>query len=171
MISIIALLMTVLAPATVTELSIVPAGARTEVVIRVDAGVQTRDFMMDDGRLVLDFEGAETRGARWDRINRGGVRGLRVAQLQPGIARVVIELVQPLEYEVTRESNAVRVSFPNPAGEFAPWTSGGQLADAAASRSVSQQAPQDRKSVVWERVERSVAGASTHRTHARADSG
>jgi len=159
MISIIALLMTVLAPATVTELSIVPAGARTEVVIRVDAGVQTRDFMMDDGRLVLDFEGAETRGARWDRINRGGVRGLRVAQFQPGIARVVIELVQPLEYEVTRESNAVRVSFPNPAGEFAPWTSGGQLADAAASRSVSQQAPQQRQQTT--RPEPARAGTMT----------
>lgn len=131
MISIIALLTTVLAPATVTELSIVPAAGRTEVVIRVDDDVHTRDFMMDDGRLVLDFEGAETRGARWDRINRGGVRALRVAQFQPGIARVVIELGAPVEYEVTRDADAVRVSFPNRAGEFSPWTSGAQLASAA----------------------------------------
>ena len=137
MISIIALLTTIVAPvsapANVTELSIVPAAGRTEVVIRVDADVHTRDFMMDDGRLVLDFEGVETRGARWDRINRGGVRGLRVAQFQPGVARVVIELQSPVDYEIQREANAVRVSFPNRAGEFSPWTSGGGLAAAPAA--------------------------------------
>ncbi len=146
MISIIALLTTVLAPAiaTVTELSIVPVAGRTEVVIRVDRDVHTRDFMMDDGRLVLDFEGAETRGARWDRINRGGVRALRVAQFQPGVARVVIELAAPLEYEITRENDAVRVSFPNPAGSFSPWSSGAQLADrsAPAPQQQVQQRPQ-----------------------------
>ncbi len=132
MISIIALLTTVLAPAAVTELSIVPAAGRTEVVIRVDANVETRDFMMDDGRLVIDFDGAETRGARWDRINRGGVRALRVAQFQPGVARVVIELGAPVDYRVERDADAVRVSFPNRAGDFAPWSSGAQLASATA---------------------------------------
>lgn len=141
MISIIALLTTVLAPAAVTELSIVPAAGRTEVVIRVDANVETRDFMMDDGRLVIDFDGAETRGARWDRINRGGVRALRVAQFQPGVARVVIELGAPVEYRVERDADAVRVSFVNRAGEFAPWSSGGQLASAVA------QTPQQRQDV------------------------
>jgi len=143
MISIIALLTTIVAPvsapASVTELSIVPAAGRTEVVIRVDADVHTRDFMMDDGRLVLDFEGVETRGARWDRINRGGVRGLRVAQFQPGVARVVIELQSPVDYEIQREANAVRVSFPNRAGEFSPWTSGDGLAAAPAARPAPQQ--------------------------------
>jgi len=143
MISIIALLTTIVAPvsapANVTELSIVPAAGRTEVVIRVDADVHTRDFMMDDGRLVLDFEGVETRGARWDRINRGGVRGLRVAQFQPGVARVVIELQSPVDYEIQREANAVRVSFPNRAGEFSPWTSGGGLAAAPAAQPAQQQ--------------------------------
>ncbi|MGH7506253.1 MAG: AMIN domain-containing protein, partial [Longimicrobiales bacterium] len=98
MISIIALLTTVLTAGAVTELSIVPVAGRTEVVIRIDAGADARDFMMDDGRLVIDIDGAQTRSARWDRLNRGGVLALRVAQFQPGTARVVIELATPLDY-------------------------------------------------------------------------
>src|SRR5690606_2916675 len=45
----------------------------------------------------------------------------------------------PLEYEITREADAVRVSFANRAGEFSPWSSGAQLAGAAPT---PQQRPQ-----------------------------
>ncbi len=146
MISIIALLTTVLStgaitgPASVTELRIVPVADRTEVLIRMDPGLEARDFMMDDGRLVIDIEGARTRSARWDEINRGGVLALRVAQFQPGIARVVIELAAPTAYHVARDGGTLRVSFANPAGSFAPWSSGSRLA--VAGQEPQQQDPQ-----------------------------
>ena len=132
MISIIALLTTVAATGAVTEVSIAPVADRTEVVIRVDGGVNARDFMLDDGRLVIDLEGTQARASRWTDINRGGVRAVRVAQFQPGVARVVLELGTPVTYEVTYEADAVRVSFANATGAFQPWSSAGGAARPAA---------------------------------------
>jgi type IV pilus assembly protein PilQ len=137
MISVIALLLALLVPATdaagtgagprapdsqITALSVTPAAGRTEFVIRFDGEVTTRDFMMEDGRLVIDLIGA-TQHTPLDReLNRGGVLRVRLAQYQPGIVRVVLMLAAPQAYEVTTEASALRVSFDNPAGEFEPWS-------------------------------------------------
>src|SRR5690606_12681134 len=100
MISVIALLLATLAPAVeppavtaaprapdsqITALSVVPAAGRTEIVIRVDGSVAAGDFMMDDGRLVIDLTGATQANAIDRQIDRGGVRRLRVAQHQPRV--------------------------------------------------------------------------------------
>lgn len=137
MISVIALLLATFVPAAappattaadrapdsqITALSVVPAAGRTEIVIRVDGSVAAGDFMMDDGRLVIDLTGATQVTAIDRAINRGGVRRLRVAQHQPRVVRVVVVLERPMEYQVSREDGAVRVSVANPGGEFEPWT-------------------------------------------------
>ena len=147
MISLIALFATVAAAGPVTELSIVPVADRTEVVIRLDAGMAARDFMMDDGRLVVDIQGASATAARYDDLNRGGVRALRIAQFQPSIVRVVIELGQPMEYTVAREANSLRVSFPNRGGTFEPWSSTGRVAQDPARRNTEQPAQEQERNV------------------------
>lgn len=153
MIPLIALLATVAAAGPVTELSIVPVADRTEVIIRLDAGTAARDFMMEDGRLVVDIEGASTSAARYDDLNRGGVLALRVAQFQPSIVRVVIELAQPLEYRIEREANGLRVSFRNDGGSFQPWSSSGRVAQQPqqqepAARNVEPVAQEPQRNVV-----------------------
>ncbi|HSJ26094.1 MAG TPA: secretin N-terminal domain-containing protein [Longimicrobiales bacterium] len=139
MTSLIALLLaTVAAEPRVTGLSVAPVADRTEVVILVDGNVTPRHFMMDDGRLVIDLNGV-SQAPRVDLrdFNRGGVRELRVAPFQPNVARVVLALGSPLQYEVVSEDGRIRVSFPNRSGEFAAWTqslgtatAGGQAANA-----------------------------------------
>src|SRR5690606_29777608 len=119
----IALLLTVFAAEPrVTGLSVAPVADRTEVVILVDGTVTPQHFMMPDGRLVVDLRGVP-QAPRIDlrNFNRGGVRELRVAPFQANVARVVLALGSPVEYEFARESGRVRISFPNPDGAFEPW--------------------------------------------------
>ncbi|HSJ12823.1 MAG TPA: secretin N-terminal domain-containing protein [Longimicrobiales bacterium] len=137
MMPIIALLLALFAPAVsaprtvaelrapdsqITALTVAPAAGRTEVVIRVDGAITANDFMMDDGRLVIDLSGA-SHGSGIDRaVNRGGLQRLRVAQFRPGVVRVVLVLGRAVPYEITREEGSLRVSFANPAGDFEPWS-------------------------------------------------
>lgn len=161
MMYVIALLLATIAPAAssapasigpraldsqITALSVAPSAGRTEIVIRVDGTVTAGDFMMDDGRLVVDLTGATQPSPIEREINRGGVRKLRIAQYQPRIVRVVVVLDGRMDYELAREDGAVRVSFPNPAGAFEPWTAAFQRAGRpAASESAPAVAPAPRR--------------------------
>lgn len=157
MISVIALLLATLAPAAeppaaagvmrapdsqITGLSVAPAAGRTEIVIRVDGSVTAGDFMMDDGRLVVDLTGASQAGIVDRAVNRGGVRRVRVAQYQPRVVRVVVVLDRPMEYRVSHEDGLVRVSVAGTADEFEPWTTSfGAASRPAASTRVQPSAP------------------------------
>jgi type IV pilus assembly protein PilQ len=111
--------------AEVKHLSVVPASNRTEVVIRVEGDVRvTHSFLREGNRLVLDLKGAQQQLRLDFPVNRGGVVGIRLAQFQPEIARVVISLAQPLAYDVKTEGGVVRVSFPNPTSAFEEWSMG-----------------------------------------------
>lgn len=120
----IALLMAV-APVEprVIGLTVTPVADRTEVSIRVEGTVTPRHFMLDDGRIVIDLTGVPD-APRIDipDFNRGGVRELRMAPFQPNVARVVIALDAPATYELTRDSDRIRVTFANRGGGFEPWT-------------------------------------------------
>lgn len=144
MTAIIALVLAVFAAEPrVTGLSVVPVADRTEVVILVDGNVSPRHFMMDDGRLVIDLNGV-SQPPRLDmrEFNRGGVRELRVAPFQPNVARVVIQLEAPVEYDVARDGDRIRVSFQNRGGTFEPWNHdvGGALARPAQEPAAQQPA-------------------------------
>jgi type IV pilus assembly protein PilQ len=106
----------------ITWLSVSPVSDRTEVVIHVEGTVTVKDFMMDDGRLVVDITGARQSGQVSQTINRGGISRVRIGPFQPNVARVVVELSQPLEYKVTQEEGLIRVRFPNRGGLFEPWS-------------------------------------------------
>jgi len=175
MISVIALLLALLAPAAaaagtgagprapdsqITGLSVSPAAGRTELVIRFDGEVTARDFMMDDGRLVIDLVGASQAAAYERELNRGGVVRLRLAQYQPGVVRLVLELGAPRAYQLAAEAGAVRVSIENPGGSFDPWSTtlaapagAGASVAPAVTRTVPIQEPQRRQQPIIGRVE------------------
>jgi type IV pilus assembly protein PilQ len=147
------LLATVAAEPRVTGLSIAPVADRTEVVILVDGNVTARHFMMDDGRLVVDLTGVP-QPPRVDLrdFNRGGVREVRIAPFQPGVARLVLALDRPVQYELVRENGRIRVSFPNRSGDFTPWTH--SLSDAApASAPAAAPPPPARSQQVVQRTQ------------------
>lgn len=147
MIPITALWAALLAVATsVSGVSIVPANDRTEVVIEVDGPVTYNTFTLSNpARLVVDMTGARQKlpQSRFAGINRGGVVGLRASQFQPNVARIVLDLAKPVEYTVKQEGNRILISFPNPAGEFSPWHSGGSVSAMAtkAAPTASDAAP------------------------------
>jgi len=137
MISVIALLLALSAPAAdvagtgagprapdsqITALSVAPAVGRTEFVIRFDGEATASDFMLDDGRLVIDLIGATQPAAFERELNRGGLLRVRLAQYQPGIVRVVLVLERPVEYRLATEAGLVRVSFENSGASFEPWS-------------------------------------------------
>jgi type IV pilus assembly protein PilQ len=133
--------------AGVTSLSVAPAANRTEVVIRVDGAVSVKDFALSNPhRVVLDISGAKQGSALdFSGIKRGGVGGLRVSQYQRGVVRVVIDLDQRVAHKVEQDGDLIRVSFPNPAGEFETWTSELTQRVAKAETKASEPAPAPRK--------------------------
>jgi type IV pilus assembly protein PilQ len=147
MISIVALSLAALAPAPVsyvTGLAVVPVADRTEVVIELDAAVIASDYALNEpARLILDLSGVSGTRPSQHRIDRGGVKSLRMSQLDEGIARLVIDLDASVDYEVERTETTLRVSFPNRSGTFQAWRSelGGATPPAPTQQAASAPAP------------------------------
>lgn len=118
----------------VRALSIVPASGRAEVVIAVDGSVDVEDFALSDPpRIILDLNGATFTGATrlYDKVPRGGITNIRVAQYKPNVVRVVIELDGVHKYALTRASGAVHVAIDgDPKGNFASWATTPSIAPA-----------------------------------------
>jgi type IV pilus assembly protein PilQ len=126
MLKIIALSMAILAPESVVRgLTVTPVADRTQVTITVDgaASISTMTLSNPD-RLVIDFGNSRHAGGleRFDQINRGGVRGIRVAQFQPTVVRVVIDLDRAVDHAIEQSAGEVRLTFSNPAGSFETWS-------------------------------------------------
>ncbi len=126
----------------VTDVSVLPSGDRTEVVIAVDGAVDTRDFTMDGPtRLVVDLMGArlELPRSSFQGVDRGGIRSVQASQYSEDVVRVVLELDQLVGYMVLADDGFVRVSLENPGSQFDPWSSGDQVhEDVAAGRPVEE---------------------------------
>jgi type IV pilus assembly protein PilQ len=108
----------------VVSLSVVPITGRAEVVIAVDGSVDVQDFTLSKpARVVLDLKGARlTMPARlYDKIQRGAILNLRVAQYKEDVVRVVIDLDQSRDYSITRGEESIRVSIDAEAGRFNAW--------------------------------------------------
>ena len=98
----------------VTAVSVMPSPGRAEIIVNVHGTVDVKDFMLQNpDRLVLDVVGARLSGAtsQYDGVNRGGVRNLRYNQFRPDVVRIVLELDAAKDYKVTRDGDAIRVSF------------------------------------------------------------
>src|SRR5688572_24696673 len=123
---------------SVTSVSIVPTSGRAEVVVSVNGDVALQDFMLaGPHRVVLDITGARLgmTASMYDRIARGGITNIRLAQYKSNVVRIVLDLDGPREYSVVRAEKDVRISLETD-DTFAAWHSGGNLLVAAAGEVV-----------------------------------
>jgi type IV pilus assembly protein PilQ len=121
--------------ATVTAVQVVPGAGRADVVLSFSGELQVSDFVLEGPhRIVVDLRGAtlQTRSPSYDRVNRAGIRNVRLGQYDTDIVRLVLDVDSPRQYEVTRTASEVRVSVRG-ADDFQPWSTG-----AVATRSVPQ---------------------------------
>ena len=128
---------------SVTALSVVPGSGRADVVIAVEGpSIEIIDFTLENPhRIVVDLKGA-TLGmpARlYDKVTRGGITNVRMAQWKPEIVRVVLDLDGPREYSAVRGEHDVRVSVNGP-DDFAAWRIGGARAAVVSDMSVTASA-------------------------------
>jgi type IV pilus assembly protein PilQ len=131
-------------PSSVTALSIVPAAGRAEVVVAIDGAVDVVDFTLDNPRrIVLDFRGATlAMPARfYDKVSRGGITNVRVAQYKPEVVRLVLDIDGPRDYSVVRGEHDVRIAVSGP-DQFAAWHLGTGAKSAAPAAQPVATAPQ-----------------------------
>ncbi len=128
----------------VTSLSVVPAAGHADVVIAVDGpSIEIIDFTLESPhRVVVDLKGATLgMSARlYDKVSRGGITNVRMAQWKPDIVRVVLDLDGPHEYTTVRGEHDVKISVNGPS-DFAAWRIGGAHAAVVSDVSVVSSAP------------------------------
>ena len=116
----------VAAPAAdMREVTIASEGADTEITVVVGGPATPRHMMLNNPpRLLLDVAGAKLGPVRrrYDRIDRGGVLGMRSTQFRPETVRLVFDLERETAYRVTADSGTIRVTFQNPGPPFSPWS-------------------------------------------------
>lgn len=118
------------APGSVTAVSVTPGTGRAEVVIAVEGTIDVFDFTLEaPRRIVVDLRGATLGVAArlYDKVSRGGITNVRMAQYKPGVVRVVLDLDGEREYTVVRGEKDVRISVTGP-DRFAPWSIGNAAA-------------------------------------------
>jgi len=103
--------------AVISSVAITQAPEHSAVRVEGEGKLDVRAVRMQHpDRLVLDFVGA--RLAVHQTVIPGvsaPVRGIRMGQYQPDVARVVIDLTSPTPYHVSRDGDAVVISFSAPA--------------------------------------------------------
>jgi type IV pilus assembly protein PilQ len=104
-------------PAVISSVAITQAPEHSAVRVEGEGKLDVRAARMEHpDRLVLDFVGA--RLAVHKTVIPGvsaPVLGVRMGQYQPDVARVVIDLTTPTPYHVSRDGQAVVISFSAPA--------------------------------------------------------
>jgi type IV pilus assembly protein PilQ len=129
-------------PGAVQEVRIAQVGGETEIVVVTSGEVTFRDFALEEPpRLILDLSGTETGlpKSSYDAIRRGGVMRLRSSWFRPGVLRLVFDMAQVSAYDVRIEAGQLRITFPNPGGEFNAWST--STADVPADVSSAQTIP------------------------------
>ncbi len=125
---------------SVTALSVVPSSGHADVVIAVEGpSIEIIDFTLENPhRIVVDLKGATLgMSARlYDKVSRGGITNVRMAQWKPEIVRVVLDLDGPREYTAVRGEHDVRVSVSGP-DDFAAWRVGSGRAAVVSDISVT----------------------------------
>lgn len=123
------------AAATVTAVTVVPGAGSADVVLSFSGELEVSHFTLDGPhRIVVDLKGAtlQTRAPAYDRVDRAGIRNVRLGQFDANVVRLVLDVDGQRHYQVTRTSTEVRVSVRGADG-FAPWSTGIE-----AARSVPQ---------------------------------
>jgi type IV pilus assembly protein PilQ len=114
------------ATATVTAVTVVPGAGRADVMLSYDGTVTVSDFTLENPqRIVVDVKGAtmRLRTPSYDRVNRAGIRNVRIGQYEADVVRLVLDLDAARDYHVVRGDGEIRVSVRG-SDDFAPWSSG-----------------------------------------------
>ncbi len=114
------------ATATVTAVTVVPGAGRADVVLTYEGVVAVSDFTLENpNRIVVDLKGAtmNLRSPAYDRVNRAGIRNVRLGQFEMDVVRLVLDVDSPREYEVIVGDGVIRISVRG-ADDFAPWSAG-----------------------------------------------
>lgn len=107
---------------TVTALSVVPGSGRADVVIAIEGAAEVLDFTLPGPRIVVDLRGASLGVPLrlYDKITRGGITNVRMAQYKPDVVRIVLDLDVTREYTVVRGEHDIRISVNGP-DTFQAW--------------------------------------------------
>ena len=124
---------------SIMTLSVQPGSGRADVVVGIEGAADVVDFPLDGGkRVVLDFKGAVLGlgSAQYDKVPRGSITNIRIAQNKADVVRMVLELDGPREYTVVKGEHDVRVSI-NGSDAFQPWSVGSRAAARITSAAVT----------------------------------
>src|SRR5713101_8271483 len=120
--------------AVISSVAITQAPQRAAVRVEGEGRLDVHAARMQDpDRLVLDFAGA--RLAVQKTVIPGvsaPVRGVRIGQYRPDVARVVIDLTSATPYQVSRDGETVVISFEAPVA--APVDSGSSMTTATSEQ-------------------------------------
>ena len=100
------------ADAAVTAVRVEARSGSTDVVLALDGDVAVSDFRLSEPhRIVVDLRGAEMRsGIAYDRVARGGVTNVRLAQYAASVVRVVVDLDRERGYRIVRGVGELRIA-------------------------------------------------------------
>ncbi|HVH71744.1 MAG TPA: AMIN domain-containing protein, partial [Candidatus Dormibacteraeota bacterium] len=124
------------AAAVISNVAITQAAERTAVRVEGEGRLEVRASQMQNpDRLVLDFAGARLAAPKTTIAGKAGpVRGVRLGQYRPDVARVVVDLTEATPYQLEREGTAVVVYFgTQPRKPVASVVASPALAEAPAS--------------------------------------
>lgn len=95
---------------------------RVEVKIAADGKLQYKSFLLENpSRLVIDLQGVKNSVVRNNvTIADDVVKGVRIAQFQPTVARVVVDLAHKTEYEIRADGESLHVLFPQTYADAGP---------------------------------------------------
>lgn len=125
----------------ITGLRLEPNGGQAELTVHIEGGaVEWDDFTLTGpARIVIDVVGArnELPSTRYERINRGGILGVRASQYSPDVVRIVVDVERHGRYAVHAVPEGIRLTFHSGSSlAFDPWSAG-----AAARPRVAAPAP------------------------------
>ena len=123
----------------VRALSIGANAGKTEVILAVDGEVDVTDFILStpQHRVVIDLKNAVLAGTPvlYDKIARGGIVNVRLAQFKADVVRLVLELDGPHGYQVAKGDGTLKIVVEG-GSPFSAWSSiagGPSAADARAA--------------------------------------
>ncbi|HEV7239648.1 MAG TPA: type IV pilus secretin PilQ [Thermoanaerobaculia bacterium] len=90
------------------------ANGEVEVRISADGELKYKAFRLDDpARLVIDLDGVKNAAVKSNvDVDDDLVKRVRVAQFQPTVARVVVDLAHKTEWQIQPAGDTLRVTFP-----------------------------------------------------------
>ncbi len=102
---------------SVREIVATAAAGAVEVRISGDGAMKYKAFRLENpSRLVIDLDGVKNAVTKNNvTVDDDVVKRVRVAQFQPTVARVVIDLAHRADYTIDAEGDEVRVAFGNAA--------------------------------------------------------